>query len=373
MAFLFVGKQAQKSASGLLFLLRFTHNLRTNYAVINIMSSIKKFGVRWRAQVAIAGVRQTKTFSTKAEAVAWSAARENEIRQGESRPPTFTKTVDDAFERYLKEVSVHKRGHRTEGHRLAAIADHVVAGRRLGGLPLSEVTSDLLGQWRDLRLRGTPAANFTDKVKGASVIRELNLLSHVFTTARREWKWIVKSPTTDVRRPKGSAPRDRRISQEEIDRLCVALGFDEGPVTTRSGAVGAAFLFAIETAMRAGEICGLKRDDIKGPVAHLPRTKNGTKRDVPLSNRALELIALMPRGETVFGITAPSLDALFRKAKARCQIEDLKFHDTRHEAITRLAKKLNVLELARVVGHRNLNELQTYYNETAEELSKKLQ
>lgn len=64
---------------------------------------------------------------------------------------------------------------------------------------------------------------------------------------------------------------------------------------------------------------------------------------------------------------------MFRKAKTRCQIEDLKFHDTRHEAITRLAKKLTVLELARVVGHRNLNELQTYYNETAEELSKKLQ
>ncbi|MYN29212.1 site-specific integrase [Duganella levis] len=337
------------------------------------MASFTRTPKGWRAAVAIRGTRDTKTFTTKAEAVAWAAVRETQIRQGESAPMDTLKTLDEAFHRYLKEVSVHKRGHRMEGHRLAAIADHVVGGRRLGSLRLSEVSSDLLGQWRDLRLRGTLAANFTDKVKGASVIRELNLLSHVFTTARREWKWIVKSPTTDVRRPKGSAPRDRRISEDEIDRLCVALGFDEGPVTTRSGTVAVAFLFAIETAMRAGEICGLRRNDLKGRVAHLPRTKNGTKRDVPLSTRALDLIALMPAGDAVFDITATSLDALFRKAKARCQIDDLKFHDTRHEAITRLAKKLNVLELARVVGHRNLNELQTYYNETAEELSKKLQ
>jgi hypothetical protein len=78
--------------------------------------------------------------------------------------------LDDAFNRYLREVSVHKRGHRMERHRLAAIADHVVAGQRLGGLSLGEVTSDILGQWRDQRLRGTAAANFEDKVLGASVI-----------------------------------------------------------------------------------------------------------------------------------------------------------------------------------------------------------
>jgi integrase len=270
------------------------------------MASFKKDGTVWRVQIALKDVRQAKSFSTKAEAVAWAAARESEIRTGVNAGSGAGKTLDDAFNRYLREVSVHKRGHRMERHRLAAIADHVVAGRRLGDLRLSDVTSDLLGQWRDLRLRGTAAANFEDKVLGASVIRELNLLSHVFTTARREWKWIAKSPTTDVRRPKGSAPRDRRISEDEINRLCVALGFDGTPVSTKSGAVAVAFLFAIETAMRAGEICGLSRSDIKGRVAHLPRTKNCTKRDVPLSSRALDLISLLPSSESVFGISAAS-------------------------------------------------------------------
>jgi len=75
---------------------------------------------------------------------------------------------------------------------------------------------------------------------------------------------------------------------------------------------------------------------------------------------------------TVFDVTKESLDALFRKAKRKALIEDLTFHDTRHEAITRLAKKLNVLELARMVGHRDLKMLMIYYNETAENLAKKL-
>jgi len=198
------------------------------------MASIKKFGAGWRAQVAMADVRQSKNFSTKAEAAAWAVKRESEIRPGSAQHPAARKTLDEALERYLSEVSVHKRGHRMERHRLTAIAGQVVAGKRLGDMVL------------------------------ASVIRELNLLSHVFMTARREWGGMVKSPTTDVRRPKGSEPRDRRISSEEIERICAALGFDEAPVNSKSGAIAVAFLYALETAMRAGEICSLKRSEVKG-------------------------------------------------------------------------------------------------------------
>jgi integrase len=96
---------------------------------------------------------------------------------------------------------------------------------------------------------------------------------------------------------------------------------------------------------------------------------------VPLSPRALELIGFLPTSqddESLFGLTEASLDANFRKMRAKTAIKELTFHDTRHEAITRLAKKLNVLELARAVGHRDLNMLQIYYNETAENLAKKL-
>ncbi|WEF34847.1 tyrosine-type recombinase/integrase [Pseudoduganella chitinolytica] len=320
----------------------------------------------WRVQVWVGEVRESATFTTKAEAAAWAAQRETEIRQGGATRGK-KHTLLEAFHRYEKEVSAHKRGMRWEIVRMNAIARHKVNGQDLGSMPLEAVTPEVLGAWRDSRMSG-------DKpVSGSTVNRDMNLLSHVFSTAQQEWKWIASTPTTNVRRPKEAAARDRRISDDEIDRLCFALGFDEQPVQTKSGAVAVAFLFAIETAMRAGEICSLAPGNVTGAVAHLPMTKNGRKRDVPLSKRARELLAyLPPSGDTVFGISSSTLDALFRKAKARAQIDGLTFHDSRHEAITRLARKLTVLELARMVGHTNLNQLQTYYNETAENLAARL-
>nr|WP_307742538.1 tyrosine-type recombinase/integrase [Massilia varians] len=240
-------------------------------------------------------------------------------------------------------------------------------------MKLVDATSEVVGKWRDHRLN-------TDKVSGSTVNRELNLLSNVFTVAAREWKWISASPTTDVRRPKESEARDRLYTEDEIERICLALGFDlddEQPITTVSQRVAVAFLFAIETAMRAGEICALVPRFVAGRVVTLPEeiTKNGTKRKVPLSKRAVELLELLPapaEGATIFGITTKSLDTLFRKAKTRAGIEGATFHDSRHLAITRLAKKLHVLDLARMVGHRDLKQLQVYYNETAEEMAKLL-
>jgi len=330
------------------------------------MASIVKCAGGWRVQIAIKGKRESGTYPTKAQAQAWAAMRETQIREEKTTGITAGKTCRDAFERYEKEVSRTKRGYRWEALRLSAMGNTVIGKANFGDMKLSDVTPDFLGQWRDLRLQ---------KVAGSTVNREMNLLSHVFSTAQREWGWMVASPTKDVRRPKNPPPRDRRISADEIDRLCLALGFDNMPVQNKSQAIAVAFLFAIETAMRAGEICALMPNHVSGNVAHLPMTKNGTKRDVPLSKRAIELLAFLPEPDPqkpLFDLTTASLDALFRKARGNSMIEGMTFHDTRHEAITRLAKKLNVLELARMVGHRDLRMLQIYYNETAAKLAELL-
>jgi integrase len=325
----------------------------------------------WRAQIAIQGVRESRVLSTKAEAVAWATAREAEIRAGKATGIQAGRTVGDAFDRYEKEVSTTKRGHRFEVLRLAAIGKWEINGKPFRDMRLVDATSEVLGKWRDHRLN-------TDRMSGSTVNRELNLLSNVFAIAAKEWKWIAASPTTDVRRPKESEPRDRLYTDDEIERICFALGFDldgEEQVETISQRIAVAFLFAIETAMRAGEICGLVPRDVSGRVATLTETKNGTKRKVPLSKRAVELLELLPLpgGDgTLFGVTAKSLDALFRKARIRAGVDDATFHDTRHLAITRLAKKLNVLDLARMVGHRDLKQLQVYYNETAEAMASRL-
>ena len=159
------------------------------------------------------------------------------------------------------------------------------------------------------------------------------------------------------------------MSQDEIDRLLLACGYeyDVAPETA-TARVGAAFLFALETAMRSGEICALTWEnvDLNRRVAHLPMTKNGHARVVPLSKEAVRLLEQMrlvwDEGAPVFRLTDANRDALFRKIRARAMVEGLHFHDTRREALTRMAAKVDVMTLAKISGHRDLRILQnTYY------------
>ncbi len=317
------------------------------------MSAPVKDGKVWRHRVMVNGRRTSGTFDTKAHALAWEAQQRTAPMPGISS--ATTQTCKDAFDRYEIEVSKTKRGYRWEALRLAAIGKSA-----LGKVRLADVNAEHVATWRNERLRS---------VQGATVTRELNLLSHVFTIARKEWKWITASPTTDVARPRAAPARDRRITQGEIDLICAALGHAEGPPQTKQQAIALVFLFAIETAMRAGEICGLTGADVTGRVARLRMTKNGTSRDVGLSPRAVEIWGFVPDG---FGISSASLDAMFRKARQRAGVEGLTFHDTRHEAITRLASKLGVLDLARMVGHTDIRQLQIYYNASAHDIAGKL-
>ncbi|ARQ46069.1 tyrosine-type recombinase/integrase [Oxalobacter formigenes] len=324
------------------------------------MASFRKKGNGWVAEIARAGFRQSKSFVTKAEAVAWATQTEADLLAGKrGRAPN--KPLNWLLEKYSNEVSTTKKGVRWEQIRLSAMSRD-----EIGKIMLSDLHKRDITEWRDRRLR---------TVSSATVNREWNLLSNVFTIAMNEWGFLDDNPMKTVRRPVTSKARDRRISEDEIERMLLACGYDyETPPETTQARVGAAFLFAIETAMRAGEIVSLTSDDIDidKRTARLKNTKNGTDRDVPLSSEAIRILKQLPEENTCFDIASSSLDALFRKAKKRAMIDDLHFHDTRHESITRLAKKLDVLSLARMVGHRDLKMLMVYYNETAEELAKKL-
>lgn len=164
------------------------------------------------------------------------------IRAGKATGIQAGKTVGQAFDRYEKEVSAAKRGHWFEALRLAAIGDWKIEEApfrsiRFRNVLLVDATSDLLGRWREHPLN-------VHKVTGSTVNRELNLLSNMFTVATKEWKWIAASPTTDVRRPKESKPRDRLYTDDEIKRICFALGLDLGderPAETVSQRVAIAF------------------------------------------------------------------------------------------------------------------------------------
>jgi len=195
--------------------------------------------------------------------------------------------------------------------------------------------------------------------------------------ARRERRLIDVNPIRDMRKPPSPKPRTRLPTDSEIERICLALGYDENEkAQTKSAQVGVLFLLACETAIRAGEICDLEwsRVDTEKRVVTLEKTKNGKGRDVPLSSRAVDLIESL-RGldpVRVFTLDSGTRDTLFRRARDACGIVGLTFHDSRALALTRLSKILDPYQLARVAGHSSLDQILVYYRESAEDIAKKL-
>lgn len=308
------------------------------------MATYIKRGSKWKAEICCKGIRRGKSFTTKQHAIAWAHQQESEILAGD-RGEIPNKTFSDLLDRYAETVSIHKKGSRAEGIRIERIKRD-----RLALVRLKDLDNTHVADWRDRRLLS---------VSGASVNREKNLLSHVCTLAVREWGWLKKNPFAGVRMPPRGKPRDRIMTDAERVRL------SEFANTEMRRKVLRIADFAVETGMRASEICGLTQ--VVGKVAILPDTKNGSKREVPLSDKALSLW-----NEGPFNMTPKRLDVLWRKLCISAGIEGLHFHDLRHTAITRLVSKLNVLELARMVGHKDIRELMTYYNESASDIAKKL-
>ncbi|MGH8032939.1 MAG: site-specific integrase [Luteimonas sp.] len=204
----------------------------------------------------------------------------------------------------------------------------------------------------------------------------MNLLRSVLEVARRDWKWIRVNPMKDVRWPRSPKGRARRINPEEVEGLASAFGIWEKLLAdTATQRTGLAFLFALETAMRSGEILALTWPNVHlvEQYVHLPATKNGDRRDVPITKRAVEILKALPLSfGPVFDLDDAMRDALWRKVRDKTPHKAIHFHDTRAEAIWRLSKKLDVLQLAQVIGHRDLKSLMIYYSEPAADMARRL-
>lgn len=325
------------------------------------MASIRKVKDKWLAEVRLKGLKASKTFPTKVEAQSW--ALQQEQQHGKHGGIIKGKTLGDAMRRYADEVSPKNKGARWEIVRLNKLCRDNLAYIALGDL----CTEDLQA-WVDRQ---------TDLLSPSSINRELNQIAAVLRVCRTQWKWMAGNPMQDICRPKNPPPRDRRIAAEEVERILQALQYEEdAPVVSLRQQIAVAFLLAIETAMRQGELWGLawERVHLEARYVMLPDTKNGTKRNVPLSRRAVKLLEKMQGISTsnVFTVSQASAEVIFRRAVQLAEIKGLTFHDTRHEALTRLARKLDVLDLARMVGHRDPRSLMIYYNATATEIAQRL-
>jgi integrase len=231
---------------------------------------------------------------------------------------------------------------------------------------LAKLTSADVATYRDERLKD---------VAPATVVRELNTLSHAIETALREWGlWLPRNPVKMVRRPSVPQGRKRRLEDGEEERLLAACDRGRTPLLKQL------VVLAIETGMRRGEMLGLRWEHVHlaKRIVHLPLTKNGESRDVPLSRRATDtLIALSkhkrPNIDLVFPMSGNSVRLAFERLRARAKMPDFHFHDLRHEAITRLFERgLNIAEVSAISGHKELRMLQRYTHLRAVDLVARL-
>ncbi len=311
------------------------------------MATFRKRGDKWQARVQRSGQSSlAKSFNTKAEAVKWARHTESQLDLGTLAPKKAMPPLIRIVDRYLAEVTPTKKGAAQELNR-----GRQIARTSLGSMQLDKITSEVVSKYRDGRLRD---------VSNNTVRLELAFISVVFEQCAKEWGYKVSNPVKQIRIPKPGKPRQRRLGPGEEEALLAACAASSATY------LHSLVVLAIETGMRFGELVSITWDnvDLKARTIHLPDTKNGHPRTVPLSMRALEALNSLSSsdGMKVFAQHRGTIRVAFGAALKRSGVgSDLRFHDLRHEAVTRLFEKgLNPIEVGMISGHRSMSMLQRY-------------
>lgn len=318
-----------------------------------------KRGNTWRAQVRRRGYKPVSaTLDTKRDAEIWIAEVEAKMVRGKwhDADESSTTKLRDALEKYLQKVTPEKKGVKQETNRIKALMK----------LPLAD--------WYLAEIRGQQIAEFRDKLidegKAPSTIRNfLTILSQVFVTAAKEWgMYELNNPVENIKRPKNKRGRQRRLQPGEEEKLLQQL----------CEPYRSAIILALETAMRRSEICRLLWEDIDTQkcTAKIRDTKNGEDRVIPLSPRALNIITSQEQiNERVFRITSPdTYTHAFLSACREIGSSDLRLHDLRHEATSRLVESrlFELAELMKITGHKTLAAFSIYMHIDAENLAERM-
>lgn len=374
------------------------------------MAAFRKRGPhQWEAQIRRRGFpAQSKTFNTKAEAEAWAQMIESEMSRGVwlSRSEAEATTLRESLDRYEREITPSKKSAAGERSFLRIWRATVMAKSLMSTIRSADVAK-LRDQW-------------LKEYEPSTVLRRLAVLSHVFTIARKEWGMeSLSNPVELVRKPRPNDARTRRIvvdgqplGRGDVGEESSQRNAGDGELERVLAASGSILLpsivwLAVETAMRRSEIAGLRWEhiDLERRVAHLPSTKNGSSRDIPLSTRAVNIFIALQKADgelveseddsavedgRVFRIRSDAVTRAFERAVVRARevylssckdsrkkpdsryLTDLRFHDLRHEATSRLADIFPLHELTKITGHKDPRMLMRYYHPRAEDLAKRL-
>lgn len=322
------------------------------------MATIRKRGNRWQAQVRIDGFRGvSKSFHNKEDALKWSRQTEASMDRGDfddKKTPIIS--VSDLLNKYLTEVTPNKRGWREETYRINAIKRDDI-----GAIRISELSSQHVAAYRDRRL---------NKIASSTLRRDVVIFRHAIEVGIREWGVPLKeNPARRLRLPKQPKSRDRRLTGEEHSKLLEV-------AERRKWWMKPIIIIALETAMRRGEILSMRWQHLgdEFTTLRIPTTKNGEERIIPLSPKARSVLKEITKDkELIFPTSANAFRLSWERIVAAAGIEDLRFHDLRHEAVSRLFERgLSLPEVALISGHKDPRMLFRYTHLRAEDVASKL-
>ena len=325
------------------------------------MANIRMRQGRYQAQVRRHGYPQaTKTFTSITEAKKWVKATEIDMER-QQFSPKISMTVREMLEKYEQIcLPTHKGADTSEKYRVKMLKNY------FGVMPLDQLTPAHLARYRDARLK---------TVQSITVQRDFTVLRSAITTAMIEWDIPLKqNPVSRIRFRKVDKPRVRVMSDDEEIRL----------LEHASPMLGRMIVVAVESAMRLGEICNIRKRDInfQNQTLHIPQTKTDKPRTIPLSIRALNALTEQLRAsgnviplsdQPLFMMHRSKVFREFHKSLKGAGITGLRFHDLRHTATTRLFEKgLGIMEVALVTGHQDLRMLKRYTHLKPESLVARL-
>jgi len=339
------------------------------------MATIRKRGeYQWEAQIRRKGhPALSKTFETRTDAEDWARDIERDMRRGlfVDRRESETTTLLEMLKKYEEEVTPRKKSKDREKTRIARWKTHKLASYSLAAIKPKDIAA-----FRDDRRKQKLAEN--------TIRLDIALVSSVFEHCRKDWGIEVENPCRKIKLPGGSKKRERRVSPEEEAALLEYLP----KAMPRTKNIHELIALELETGMRQSELLGIQWQDVhtKEKFIRLDDTKSGDPRNVPLSPRAIKTFEGMVRpiksSDRAFLVTQ---DALIRGFNLACKLaieaqekpkpgfmENLKFHDLRHEAASRWASHLEAHELCKMFGWKTMQMALRYYHPTALSIAKKL-
>ena len=313
----------------------------------------------WQVVIRRQGVpTQHKTFKTKTEATHWAHQIEHEIDKGNRVDFNLANkvTINDIINDYMSQQRLTiNRSYKREKSRLLLLK------QQLGAYSINQLTPSRIALFRDLRL--------SQGLSPATVIKDLNTLSKVIKLGQIGWGvYLTSNPISSIQKPKVVGHRVRRLSSKEETIL----------LNNSRKEMRNLILFAIETGMRLGEILTLKWTDIQNNVAVLQHTKNREIRYVPFTDKIQKLLQHIPQNENDLRVfnhwkSISGFESSWQKFKKREGLVDLRFHDLRHEAISRMFEKgFNHMEVSMISGHKSLLVLRRYTHYQISFMSDKL-